>query len=49
MMVNAVNTLGIACQVYSFDIDLTLIDDVVKKHQPENLNSSIVTAMLLLL
>lgn len=37
MMADAVNTLDIACRVYSFDIDLTLIDDVVKKHQPENL------------
>ena len=32
MMADTTNTLGIQCQVYSFDIDLSLIDDIVKKH-----------------
>ena len=37
MMADTTNTLGIQCQVYSFDIDLSLNDDIVKKHQPDNL------------
>ena len=37
MMADTANTLGIECQVYSVDIDLSLLDDIVKKHQPDNL------------